>query len=92
MASRVKYNTVEYGNVQLGQAGSKFCAASTTITPDNGDFVKIVVFAAGDLTTVGTESAYPSLTAEAVAAGTVLHGRWNSITTGSGITLVAYNG
>jgi len=54
--------------------------------------VKIHVFAAGDLTTIGTESAYPSLTTEAVVAGTILYGRWNSITAGVGVTLVAYNG
>ena len=91
MASRVKYNSIEAGNVLLGQTGSQFCSAAT-ITPSSGDFVKIHVFEAGDLTTVGTESAYPSLTGQAVAAGTVLYGRWSSITAGSGVTLVAYNG
>lgn len=93
MASKVKYTPTESGNVELGQVGGKYIAASqTAVLPDTGDFVKIHVFSAGDLTTVGSEAAFPSLTAVAVPAGTILYGRFTSITTGTGITLVAYNG
>jgi hypothetical protein len=93
MASKVKYTPTESGNVELGQAGSQYIAASqTAVLPSNGDFVKIHVFSSGPLTTVGAEAAFPSLSAVTVPAGTILYGRFTSITTGAGITLVAYNG
>tara|TARA_R100001530_G_scaffold61581_1_gene44452 strand:- start:1431 stop:1721 length:291 start_codon:yes stop_codon:yes gene_type:complete len=96
MASKVKYTPTEAGNVQLGQAGSSLVAlaGNTAITPSSGDFVAITCLQDGQLTAVGSESAFASLTAQEIVAGVTIYGRWNSLTspTTDGGAFIAYIG
>ena len=96
MASKVKYTTTESGNIQLGQAGCILVAkaGNTAITPSSGDFVAITCLEDGQLTTVGSESSFVSLTAQEIVAGVTIYGRWNSLTspTTHGGAFIAYLG
>ena len=96
MASRVKYTPTEAGNINLGQAGCILVAkaGNTTITPDSGDFVAITCLEDGQITTVGSESAFVSLSAQEIIAGVTIYGRWNSLLspTTDGGAFIAYLG
>jgi len=73
----------------LGQLGGKYIASGTTTTPDSGySFLAIQVVEECEITLVGNIS---GITNQVFQAGTIIYGRFTSVTLGSGI-VIAYNG
>ena len=81
------YNTVESGNVGLGQVGSTIVTG--TYTPANAHVVAIFCLADSDVTTTGDNHA--DLDGETLKEGWTVLGRWTSIVVNSG-KVIAYIG
>jgi hypothetical protein len=73
----------------LGQSGGKYIADTTATTPDTGTvFVAIQVLSDAVITLVGN---IEDITAVSVDAGSVVYGRYTSVTLASG-SVIAYQG
>jgi hypothetical protein len=76
-------------NLLSGNNGGKYIAGTDATTPDTGYvFTSIYVASNAVITAVGNITGITGIT---VAAGLTIHGRFTSITLGSGAVL-AYNG
>jgi hypothetical protein len=76
-------------NMLTGNSGGKYIANTDATTPETGYvFTSIYVVSNAAITTVGNIT---GITAVNVAAGLTIHGRFTSITLGSG-AVIAYNG
>ena len=81
------YNTVESGNVSLGQVGSTIVTAS--YTPTQAKIVAIFCLEDSDVTTTGDNHA--DLGGNTLKEGWTVLGRWDSITVSAG-KVIAYIG
>ena len=97
---KIKLNTVEAKNAELGQGGSFLCADTNAHTPASGVIVAITATEASAISALVAESGdYVNTVAastadgtsgdaltssETLAAGVTVYARWTSITLGSG--------
>jgi len=97
---KIKLNSVEAKNVELGQGGSFLCKDTAAHTPASGVIVAVTatetsaisaLVAESDdyVNTVAASSADSTsgdalTSSETLAAGVTVYGRWTSITLGSG--------
>ena len=81
------YNTVESGNIGLGQGGSVLVTAG--YAPENAKVVAIFCLEASDVKTVGERQV--DLDGIALTEGWTVLGSWDSITVNSG-SVIAYLG
>ena len=87
-------NIADLGELSLGQIGSKAITGTNAVTPDSGYYfaciqaiADIVVSAQGNVTgsTNAVLSSFPK-----IPAGTVVYGKWDSITLTSGEAIGYY--
>ena len=81
------YNTVESGNIGLGQGGS--IIVTSNYTPENAKVVALFCLVDSDVTTTGDGQA--DLSGETLNEGWTILGRWDSINVTSG-KVIAYLG
>jgi len=97
---KIKLNSVEAKNAELGQGGSFLCKDTAAHTPASGVIVAITATEASAISALVAESddyvntvaasSADSTTGDALtsseplAAGVTVYGRWTSITLGSG--------
>ena len=97
---KLKLNTVEAKNVELGQGGSFICSDTSAHTPSSGVIVAITATEATAISALVAESddyvntvaassadstSGDALTSsETLAAGVTVYGRWTSVTLASG--------
>jgi len=92
---KIKLNSVEAKNAQLGQCGSFLAKDTSAHTPKSGVIVAITatetsaetddyVNTAGASTADGSGNGDALSASETLIAGVTVYGRWTSITLGSG--------
>ena len=78
-----------YPNSSMGQSGGKYIANTDATTPETGyTFVAIQAIEDAVVTLVGNITGITSVT---LSAGSVIYGRYTSVTLASG-KVIAYNG